>query len=152
MLPLPQQCRLVHCLKPQRVQTGSGKCHHSSTFLPPPNGKHNLSPAEGVWSAQVPSACGVQEQNSSLIQQHGKTVKSSEVSPNSDCIRLHGARSRLFFFLGGGGSLYNAMQFTLRRLPYWVRLALTALHFDNELKWPLELKVEGRGSLWDIQR
>lgn len=112
VLPLPQQCRLVHCLKPQRVQTGSGKCHRSSTFLPLP-GKHDLSPAEGVWSVQVPSACGVQEHNSSLIQQHGKTVKSSEVSPNSDCIRPHGARSRLFCFLGGGGSLYNAMQFTL---------------------------------------
>ncbi|TWW71014.1 Phosphatidylinositol 3,4,5-trisphosphate-dependent [Takifugu flavidus] len=48
-----EQCRLVHCLKPQRVQTGSGKCHRSSTFLTLP-GKHDLSPAEGVWSAQGP--------------------------------------------------------------------------------------------------
>lgn len=63
----------------------------------PPNRKHTLRVAEGVRSAQVPSACGVQGHNSPLIYQRQETVNAAEVSPNPDGIVFHGACSFISF-------------------------------------------------------
>lgn len=46
----------------------------------------------------------------------------------------------------------HSKQLTVRPLLCWVRLDLTATYFDNEVKWPLKPKVEGGGSLRDIQQ